>query len=490
MSSSVETNQPKPYNNRGYEAVIGLEVHVQLKTVSKIFSADSTTFDSGDNENTSPISVGMPGALPVVNKLAIEYAIKTGLALGCEIRKRSVFSRKNYFYPDLPKGYQISQYDLPICEKGEITFLVGDYEKRVGITRAHMEEDAGKSTHQGDFTLLNYNRAGIPLLEIVSDPDIRTPQEAAEYGRAIRQVVRFLDVCDGNLEEGSMRCDCNVSVRKVGTEKFGTKVEIKNVNSFRFVEKAIEYEIDRQIDEVEAGKKIIQETRLYDPDKNRTFSMRLKEDAQDYRYFPDPDLLPIILTDAQIQDIKKTLPELPIARAKRFHDKLGLPKNDATVLTDEKDLADYFEKAAEVCKNAKSASNWVMTDVLRELNANKLEIKQSPIKAEQLGSLIALIDQGAISGKIAKTVFVEMWKTGEAPEKIVKAKGLAQVSDTGAIEKMIDEVLAANASQVAEYKAGRTKVFGFFVGAAMKASKGQANPDLVNEILKKKLEQP
>lgn len=490
MSSNVETNIPKAYNNRGYEAVIGLEVHVQLKTKSKIFSADSTTFDSGDNENTSPISVGMPGALPVVNKLAIEYAIKTGLALGCNIRKRSVFSRKNYFYPDLPKGYQISQYDLPICENGEITFLVGgEYEKRVGITRAHMEEDAGKSTHHGDSTLLNYNRAGVPLLEIVSDPDIRTAQEAAEYGRAIRQVVRFLDVCDGNLEEGSMRCDCNVSVRKIGAEKFGTKVEIKNVNSFRFVEKAIEYEIDRQIDEVEAGKTIVQETRLYDPDKNRTFSMRLKEDAQDYRYFPDPDLLPIILTDSQIQQIKSTLPELPIARAKRFHDKLGLPKNDATVLTDEKDLADYFEKAADVCKNAKAASNWVMTDVLRELNANKLEINESPIKPEQLGGLIALIDTGAISGKIAKTVFIEMWKTGEPAEKIVKDKGLAQVSDTGAIEKMIDQVLAANSSQVAEYKAGRTKVFGFFVGAAMKASKGQANPDLVNEILKKKLDQ-
>ncbi|MBC7466030.1 MAG: Asp-tRNA(Asn)/Glu-tRNA(Gln) amidotransferase subunit GatB [Bdellovibrio sp.] len=489
MSSNVERPQPKVYNSRGYEAVIGLEVHVQLKTVSKIFSADATNFESGDNENTSPISVGMPGTLPVVNKLVIEYAIKTGLALGCEIRKRSVFSRKNYFYPDLPKGYQISQYDLPICEKGEITFLVGDYEKRVGITRAHMEEDAGKSTHHGDATLLNYNRAGIPLLEIVSDPDIRTPQEAAEYGRAIRQVVRFLDVCDGNLEEGSMRCDCNVSVRKIGTEKFGTKVEIKNVNSFRFVEKAIEYEIERQIDEVEAGKKIVQETRLYDPDKNRTFSMRLKEDAQDYRYFPDPDLLPVILTDAQIQGIKSTLPELPIARAKRFHEKLGLPKTDATVLTDEKDLADYFEKAADICGNAKAASNWVMTDILRELNANKLAINQSPIKPEQLGNLISLIDKGAISGKIAKTVFVEMWKTGEAPEKIVQDKGLAQVSDTGAIEKMIDEVLAANVSQVAEYKAGRAKVFGFFVGAAMKASKGQANPDLVNEILKRKLDQ-
>lgn len=488
MSTST-TEERKGYSNRGYEAVIGLEVHVQLKTASKIFSADSTVFDSGDNENTSPVSVGMPGTLPVVNKLVIDYSIKTGLALGCQVRKYSVFSRKNYFYPDLPKGYQISQYDLPICEKGQITFLVDGYEKTVGITRAHMEEDAGKSTHHGDFTLINYNRAGVPLLEIVSDPDIRTPQEAAEYGRAIRQVVRFLDVCDGNLEEGSLRCDCNVSVRKVGVEKFGTKVEIKNVNSFRFVEKAIEYEIDRQIDEIEAGKTIVQETRLYDPDKNRTFSMRLKEDAQDYRYFPDPDLLPIILTDQQIELIRNTLPELPIARAKRFHEKLGLPINDATVLTDEKDLADYFETVSETSKNPKASANWVMVELLRELNANKLEIKNSPIKPLHLGQLIALIDAGSISGKIAKTVFVDMWKTGSAPDQIVKEQGLAQVSDTGAIEAMIDQVLAANASQVAEYRAGKTKVFGFFVGAAMKASKGQANPDLVNEILKNKLDQ-
>lgn len=477
------------YNNRGYEAVIGLEVHVQLKTQSKIFSADSTTFDAGDNENTSPISVGMPGTLPVVNKVAIDYSIKTGLALGCQIRKYSVFSRKNYFYPDLPKGYQISQYDLPICEKGQITFLVGDYQKTVGITRAHMEEDAGKSTHHGDCTLINYNRAGVPLLEIVSEPDIRTAQEAAEYGRALRQVVRFLDVCDGNLEEGSMRCDCNVSVRKVGTEKFGTKVEIKNVNSFRFVEKAIEYEIDRQIDELEAGKKIVQETRLYDPDKNRTFSMRLKEDAQDYRYFPDPDLLPIVLTDEQVETIRKSLPELPIARANRFHEQLGIPKIDAGILTDEKDLADYFETVAEFCKNPKAAANWIMVELLRELNANKISIQDSPVKPLNLGKLIQLIDQGKISGKIAKTIFVEMWKTGTDPEVVVKEKGLAQVSDTGSIEKMIDEVLAANPSQVAEYRAGKTKVFGFFVGAAMKASKGQANPDLVNEILKKKLDQ-
>lgn len=480
------------FSNRGYEAVIGLEVHVQLKTKSKIFSADSTNFDAGDNENTSPISIGMPGTLPVVNRKAIEYSIKTGLALGCEIKKRSVFSRKNYFYPDLPKGYQISQYDLPICENGKIQFLVnhpkqGEYEKTVQITRAHMEEDAGKSTHFGDCTLVNYNRAGIPLLEIVSGPDMHTAQEAAEYGRAIRQIVRFLDVCDGNLEEGSMRCDCNVSVRKVGEKTLGTKVEIKNVNSFRFVEKAIDYEIDRQIDEIEAGKKIIQETRLYDPDKNRTFSMRLKEDAQDYRYFPDPDLLPIILTDETIHSIKQTLPELPIARAKRFHQELGLPKSDATVLTDEKELADYFEDVFLECKNAKSSANWVMVELLRELNNHKVQIQDSPVKPKQLGKLIHLIDQGKISGKIAKTVFAEMWTSAKGPEIIIQEKGLIQVSDSGALETIVSEVLSAFPAQVAEYKSGKTKVLGFLVGAVMKESKGKANPDLVNQILIKKL---
>lgn len=486
MSSSAQT---EIYNNRGYEAVIGIEVHVQLKTESKMFCADPTLFDAADNENTSPISFGMPGTLPVVNRKAIEYSIKTGLALGCQIRKRSVFSRKNYFYPDLPKGYQISQYDLPLCERGEVKFLVDQKEKTVGITRAHMEEDAGKSIHQGDYTLINYNRAGIPLLEIVSDPDIRTPLEAAEYARTIRQIVRYLDVCDGNLEEGSLRCDCNVSVRKVGAEKLGTKVELKNINSFRFVEKAIEYEIDRQIDEIQSGKTIIQETRLYDPDKNRTFSMRTKEDAQDYRYFPDPDLLPIIISDSEIDQLKKLLPELPLARATRFQEQLGLSANDAFVLTAEKEQADYFEVAGKKCNNYKAAANWVMSELVRELNANNIQIINSPIKPEDLGDLISLIDKGTISGKIAKTVFVEMWKTGGKPEQIVKEKGLVQVTDTAAIEKIIDEVLAANASQVAEYRTGKTKVFGFFVGASMKASKGQANPDLVNEILKKKLDQ-
>ncbi len=473
---------------RGFEPVIGIEIHVQLSTKTKIFSADATNFDAADNENTSPISVGMPGSLPVVNKKAIEYSIKTGLALGCEIRGKSVFARKNYFYPDSPKGYQISQYDQPICEKGSVSFKVNGLEKTVGITRAHMEEDAGKSNHLGDYTLINYNRAGIPLLEIVSEPDIRTPAEAAEYGRTIHQIVRYLDVCDGNLEEGSLRCDCNVSVRKVGAPEFGTKVELKNINSFRFVEKAIEYEIERQIDAIERGEKIIQETRLWDPDKNRTFSMRTKEDAQDYRYFPDPDLLPVIVPKEMVEKFRKELPELPIARAKRFQSEHGLPESDALVLTTEKPLADFYEETANEAKNYKSSANWIMTELLRELNTAHKDIKESPIKPTQLGRMIAQIDKGLISGKIAKTVFQEMWQSGKDPEVIIKEKGLVQVSDPAAIEKIVDEVLAANAQNVEDHKSGKKKnLLGFFVGAVMKASKGQANPDLVNKILLEKL---
>lgn len=472
---------------RGFEAVIGLEVHVQLKTQSKIFSSDSTQFDAGDNENTTPVSVGMPGTLPVLNEKAVEYGAKTGLALGCKIRNKSVFSRKNYFYPDLPKGYQISQYDLPLCENGEVKFQVEGHEKRVRIERAHLEEDAGKSTHRGDYTLINYNRAGIPLLEIVSGPDMRSPQEAAEYARTIRQIVRYLDVCDGNLEEGSLRCDCNVSVRRVGEQKLGTKVEIKNINSFRFIEKAIEFEIDRQIDVIDAGQTIVQETRLWDPDKNRTFSMRTKEDAQDYRYFPEPDLFPIILSPDDIEKLRSQLPELPSARVDRYMSQLSLPAYDAKVLTDEKEVADYFEVVGKTCGNYKAASNWVMTELMRELKESRKPITESPVSAQNLGELIQLIENATISGKIAKQVFQEMWSSGKKPKQIIDEKGLVQVADEGAIEKIIDEVMSANASQVAEYRAGKVKVFGFFVGAVMKASKGQANPDVVNTLLKKKL---
>lgn len=472
---------------KGYEAVIGLEIHAQLKTKSKIFCSDPTTFDAGDNENTSPVSVGMPGTLPVVNKQAVEYSIKTGLALNCQIRHKSVFARKNYFYPDLPKGYQISQYDQPLCENGQVSFKVGDVLKTVKITRAHMEEDAGKSTHHGEYTLLNYNRAGIPLLEIVSEPDMRSAQEAAEYAKTIRQILRYLDVCDGNLEEGSLRCDCNVSVRKVGDPKLGTRTELKNINSFRFVEKAIEYEIDRQIDAIEAGEKIVQETRLYDSDKNRTFTMRTKEDAQDYRYFPDPDLLPIIISQDLIEKFRADLPELPVQRVQRFTEKLGLPESDAAVLTSEKELADYFEDVGKICGNYKASANWVMGELLRELNSAQKKISESPIQAQQLAELIQLIDRGTISGKIGKTVFTEMWTSGKNANDVIREKNLVQITDESAIEKIIDEVLQANPQQVADYRGGKTKVLGFFVGNIMKASKGQANPDVVNRILLEKL---
>ena len=470
-----------------YEPVIGLEIHAQLATKSKIFCRDSAHFGAGDNENVCPICSAMPGALPVLNETVVDYSIKTGLALNCTIRRDSVFSRKQYFYPDLPKGYQISQFDKPICEHGFVDFKLNGVEKRVSITRAHMEEDAGKSTHHGDHSLINLNRAGVPLLEIVSGPDIRSAGEAAEYARSVRQILRYLGTCDGNLEEGSLRCDCNVSVRKRGVEKFGTKVEIKNINSFRFIEKAIEYEIQRQIDCLEGGEAIRQETRLYDPDKNRTFAMRSKEEAHDYRYFPDPDLLPCMIDEAWIERSRASLPELPIARVRRFVGEYGIPEYDALILTQERELADFFEKAVETSRNPKAASNWMMTDLLRDLNENKLDVAQSPISAENLGQLIALIDKGTISGKIAKQVFAEMWSSRKDPETIVKEKGLTQITDSSAIEKVIDELIAANAGQVEQYRAGKDKLFGFFVGQAMKATKGQASPEMVNEMLKAKL---
>jgi aspartyl-tRNA(Asn)/glutamyl-tRNA(Gln) amidotransferase subunit B len=473
------------YND--FEAVIGLEVHAQLKTGSKMFCSCSTKFGSRENANTCPVCTGMPGALPTLNAKALEYSVATGLALGCKIDRKSVFARKNYFYPDLPKGYQISQFDKPLCFEGTIDFWVDDQKKTVSITRAHMEEDAGKSNHYGDYSAIDYNRSSTPLLEIVSGPDMRTPQEAAEYGRTIRTILLYLDVCDGNLEEGSMRCDCNVSVRKKGESKFGTKVELKNINSFRFVEKAIQFEIERQIDAIESGEKIKQETRLYDPDKNRTFPMRSKEEAHDYRYFPDPDLLPVVVEESWVEKIRATLPELPLARADRFQNKFGLPKYDSLVLTQVKALADYFEAVVAVCKNPKAASNWVMVELLAKLNEAKKDVQHSPVSSQQLGQLIALIDNATISGRIAKDVFAEMFVTSQNPEDIIKAKGLVQISDAGALEKIVDEVIAASPGQVADYRGGKEKLFGFFVGQVMKVSKGQANPEMVNQVLLKKL---
>lgn len=472
-----------------YEPVIGIEIHAQLSTNSKMFCSNSTAFGGHDNENICEVCTAMPGSLPVVNKRAVEYSVKMGLALGCDIRKRSVFARKQYFYPDLPKGYQISQFDLPLCEHGRVDYILDDKKMSVSITRAHMEEDAGKSTHQDDYSLINLNRAGVPLLEIVSGPDMHSPAEAAEYARTVHKILQYLEVCDGNLEEGSFRCDCNVSVRKRGEKTFRTRVEIKNINSFRFVEKAVEYEILRQIDCYETGEKINQETRLYDPDKNRTFRLRSKEEAHDYRYFPDPDLLPIEIDDSFISSIRSTLPELPLKRAERFQSEYKIPPYDANVLTQEKVVADYYEAVVKTAgaNNAKAASNWVMTELMRELNEAKKSFANSPISSTNLGKMVALIDKGTISGKIAKTVFAEMWATGKEPDVIVKEKGLVQITDTGAIEKAIDDVIAANPNEVAAYRGGKDKLFGFFVGQVMKATKGQASPDMVNQLLKAKL---
>lgn len=470
-----------------YEPVIGLEIHAQLSTKAKMFCCDSAAFGAGDNENTCPVCLGLPGALPTVNAKAIEFSVKTGLALSCNIREKSVFSRKNYFYPDLPKGYQISQFDEPLCEHGKLEFFLNGEMKSISITRAHMEEDAGKSIHQGDYTLINYNRGGVPLLEIVSGPDLRSPAEAAEYARTVRNILLYLEVCDGNLEEGSLRCDCNVSVRKKGSEKFGTKVEIKNINSFRFIEKAVEFEIQRQIDCLDSGEEIKQETRLFDPDKNRTFAMRSKEEAHDYRYFPEPDLLPVILTRAEIERLRAELPELPLVRARRFQTEFGLPSYDSLVLTSDKSLAEYFEQTAQLCKNAKASSNWIMTELLRELNEAKKPIDKSPISAPQLARLISLIDAGTISGKIAKNVFSEMWTSSQDPDQIIKEKNLVQISDAGALEKLVAEIIAAHPDQVSQYRSGKNKLFGFFVGQAMKVSKGQANPELLNQLLRDRL---
>lgn len=471
-----------------FEPIIGLEIHAQLKTNSKIFSSDATNFDAADNENTNPVSVGMPGTLPVLNKQVLELAIKTALGLGAEINTKSVFARKNYFYPDLPKGYQISQYDLPFCVNGSVKFLVNEQFRTVKIERAHLEEDAGKSTHLGDSTLLNFNRAGIPLMEIVSAPEIKSAQEAAEYAKAVRQILRYLNVCDGNLEEGSLRCDCNVSVRRKGETKFGTKVEIKNINSFRFVEKAIDYEIDRQIDVISRGEKIIQETRLWDPDKNRTFSMRTKEDAQDYRYFPDPDLLPVRVLSKDIQRLQSELPELPLVKMEKFTQELNLPMYDALVLTSEKEISEYFEIVAKISNNPKASSNWIMTDLMREINTHGMDFTKIPIKPENLALMIIEIDKGTVSGKIGKTIFTEMWNTGKDPLTIIKEKNLVQITDTTAIEKIIDDIIQQNLSQVQEYRSGKIKLLGFFVGLAMKATKGQASPDIVNKILQQKLQ--
>ena len=471
-----------------YEAVIGLEVHAQLLTQSKMFCSCPNQFGAEINSNICPICTGQPGSLPKINQRAVELGVRAALALKCEIREESIFARKNYFYPDLPKGYQISQYEKPFCEQGKITVRLKDgEEKSFGITRIHFEEDAGKNVHASHGTVVNLNRAGVPLIEIVSEPDMRTSQEAGQYLRTLHSILRYGDICDGNMEQGNFRCDANISVRKKGESKFGTKVELKNINSFRFVEKAIDYEIDRQIDMVEKGEVIRQQTRTWNSAKNITELMREKESAHDYRYFPEPDLSPLVISKDWQEAIKKSMPEMPDSVRERFKTDYSLSDYDAGVLTASKELANFYQQTVKISGNAKASANWVANELLGRLNAAGKEIESSPVKANQLGDLISRIEKGEISGKIAKTVFEDMFETSRDPEVIIKEKGLVQISDTSAIEAVIDKVIAANPSQVADYKAGKVKLFAFFVGQVMKETKGQANPGLVNELVKKKL---
>lgn len=485
----------------GWEAVIGLEVHAQLNTKSKIFCGCSTEFGREPNENTCPVCFGLPGALPVLNREAVKNAGKAAIALQLKINRESIFARKNYFYPDLPKGYQISQYDRPFSEHGVVEILTSERDeggrasgwglKKFGVTRAHIEEDAGKSVHDiGDPTKshVNLNRAGTPLLEIVSEPDFRTSWEAYDYVSFLRRTLQYIDVCDGNMEEGNLRCDANVSVRPAGQQAFGVKVEIKNLNSLRFLQKAIDYEIDRQILVLESGGKIVQETRLWNDKEGKTYTMRSKEDAHDYRYFPEPDLPPLEVSDAWVESLRAGLPELPEARRRRFIVDYDLNAEEAFTLTGQRELADFFETAAKSSGNPRAAANWTLSELLRELKNASIDITGSRIQAEDLGALIRLVDDKTISGKIAKEVFAEMFTTGRAPGEIVKEKGLVQITDNSAIEKIADEVIAANPKQLEQYRAGKTALMGFFVGQTLKASGGKANPQAVNEILKKKLD--
>jgi len=474
-----------------WESVIGLEIHAQLATRSKIFSGSPTAYGAAPNTQANLVDLGYPGVLPVLNAEAVRMAVMFGLAIGAEIAPRSVFARKNYFYPDLPKGYQISQYELPIVARGHLDIVLDDgTEKRIGITRAHLEEDAGKSLHEnmGGSTGVDLNRAGTPLIEIVSEPDLRSAKEAVAYMKKVHTLVRYLGICDGNMQEGSFRCDANVSVRRAGEAQLGTRAEIKNINSFRFVEKAINFEIARQIDVLEGGGKVVQETRLYDPDRGETRSMRSKEEANDYRYFPDPDLLPVELEPAYIDGARARLPELPDAKAQRFQSHYGLSAYDAGVLTASLELADYYETVVRELKgDPKLAANMVMGDLAGLLNRDGLDISASRVAAPALARLLARIVDNTISGKIAKDVFLAMWEQGKEADAIIEAQGLRQITDESAIEKAIDAVMAANPGQLAEYRAGKDKLFGFFVGQVMKATQGKANPARLNELLKKKL---
>lgn len=476
-----------------YEAVIGLEVHVELKTASKAFCSCSTAFGAEPNTQVCPVCLGLPGVLPVINKKMVEYALKVALALNCQIAPRCKFDRKNYYYPDLPKNYQISQYDLPLATNGYLEVEVDGQTRRIGIIRVHMEEDAGKLIHEGEalnpgqYSLVDLNRTGVPLLEIVSAPDIHSPEEAHAYLTALKAILQYLDVSDCKMEEGSLRCDANVSVRPKGSEKLGTKTELKNMNSFKALQRALAYEIARQIEILSQGGKIEQETRAWDEARGVTVSLRGKEQAHDYRYFPDPDLVPLEIDAAWVERLKAELPELPQERRRRFMEQYGLPAYDAAVLTASKDMADYFEACAAIYPEAKTVSNWLMGDFSRLLNAHGLAPAQAPVQPADLVELLRLIDDGTISGRIAKTVFEEMFATGKKAGTIVEEQGLVQISDEAAIAAVVDEVIAANPGPVADYRAGKEKALGFLVGQVMKATKGKANPALVNKLLKEKL---
>jgi aspartyl-tRNA(Asn)/glutamyl-tRNA(Gln) amidotransferase subunit B len=483
-----------------YEAVIGLEIHCQLSTKTKIFSSSSTEFGADPNVNIDPICMGMPGVLPVLNEKVLEYAVKAGLALNCQIAPYSKFDRKQYFYPDLPKNFQISQYDLPIAEHGWLEIELVDDDgsatrKKIGITRLHMEEDAGKLVHGGSdrlsgstYSMVDYNRAGIALIEIVSEPDLRSGVEAAEYAQELRRIVRYLGVSDGNMQEGSLRCDVNVSIRPVGEEKFGTKVEIKNMNSFSAIQRAIDYEIERQTEALETGERIIQETRLWEEGSQRTISMRSKEGSSDYRYFPEPDLPPIQVSEVQLATWKSELPELPAEKRHRYESEMGLSAYDARVLTDDSKVAEYFEATVAGGGNAKQAANWVMGDITAHLKNEKLGIDELPLKPENLAELISLIEEGTISGKIAKEILPELFAKGGSPKQLVEEKGMVLIADASALEAILDEVLAAHPKELEQYHNGKTKLKGFFVGQVMKKTQGRADPKLTNQLLSKKLQ--